>query len=87
MNPKIRCLSIILLLLVLGPRSNPVQAQTSAPGADRPGFVPVDTVLVPVRRVPQLKENIRMWKGHEDVIDPELRLMERGRGYETPCPK
>ncbi len=51
------------------------------------GFDVVDTVLVAVRRLEQLKENIAIWKGDLQLTDAELAALEKGRGYEIPSPR
>jgi len=44
-------------------------------------FKAADAVLVAVRRLSQLQEDIRIWKAGEEVTDEELKALGAGRGY------
>ncbi len=43
----------------------------------------IDTVLVAVRRLAHLNENIAIWKGDWDLTAAERTALEEGKGYET----
>jgi len=43
-------------------------------------FEPADAILVAVRRLSQLQENIRIWKSGKKLTDEELSALEAGRG-------
>ena len=44
-------------------------------------FQAIDTVLVAVRRLGHLLENIEVWKGQTELTDAERAALEAGRGY------
>ena len=50
------------------------------------GFDGADAVLVAVRRLDQLQENVRIWKAGQDVTDEELTMLATGQGYDAPKP-
>ena len=50
------------------------------------GFNAADAVLVAVRRLSQLEENIRVWRSGEGPTPAEREALEAGRGYAIPNP-
>lgn len=44
-------------------------------------FEPVDTVLVAVRRLAHLLENIDIWKGDLALTNTEQKALESSKGY------
>ena len=46
-------------------------------------FPQTDAVLVSVRRLVHLQENIRLWKEGLPVSEAERKALETGSGYET----
>ena len=51
------------------------------------GFEPADATLVAVRRLSQLRENVRIWKSGEGLSEGESAALEAGKGYAIPCPE
>ncbi len=50
-------------------------------------FSPVHAVLVAVRRLTQLQENIRVWKSKWELSESEQQALAGGRGYNIACPE
>jgi len=47
----------------------------------------VDATLVAVRRLSQLQENIRIWKGEGKLTEKEREALAGGQGYAIPRPE
>jgi hypothetical protein len=50
------------------------------------GFNAADAVLVAVRRLSQLEEDIPIWKSGEGLTSVKRRALEAGQGYDIPNP-
>ena len=50
-------------------------------------FEPAEAVLVAVRRLSHLRENVRIWKSGEELTDGERRALEAGQGYAVSKPE
>ncbi len=69
-------------------------ASPAAPGVDTAsaalkyalGFPVANTVLVAVRRLSQLEQDISVWKGDYNLTAEEMNALSAGPGYEIPSP-